>query len=301
MGHYDEEALEKFRLSGKILRETREEMRHFVREDMPIIQVCEKAEALIREKDGKPAFPCNVSINEVTAHYTSPPNDERRIPEKAVVKVDMGVHVDGYVTDTACTVCFDPEYRSMQSAAEHALTAAIDSIHGDMATSKIGVIIERTIKNRGFKPISNLTGHSVGRYLIHAGTSIPNVVQISFGKVKAGRVYAIEPFVTLPDAVGRVENSSEITIFRLVKAKPMKNPYAKQLLKYIEENFRTLPFAERWLKGAVPEDQHREAFKELRKCKAVRGYPVFIEMSRKTVTQAEHTLLIKENGCEVLT
>ena len=301
MDHYDEEALEKFRLSGKILRETREEMRHFVREDMPIIQVCEKAEALIREKDGKPAFPCNVSINEVTAHYTSPPNDERRIPEKAVVKVDMGVHVDGYVTDTACTVCFDPEYRSMQSAAEHALTAAIDSIHGDMATSKIGVIIERTIKNRGFKPISNLTGHSVGRYLIHAGTSIPNVVQISFGKVKAGRVYAIEPFVTLPDAVGRVENSSEITIFRLVKAKPMKNPYAKQLLKYIEENFRTLPFAERWLKGAVPEDQHREAFKELRKCKAVRGYPVFIEMSRKTVTQAEHTLLIKENGCEVLT
>jgi methionyl aminopeptidase len=301
MNHYDEEALEKFRLSGKILRETREEMRNFVREDMSILQICEKAEALIREKGGKPAFPCNVSINEVAAHYTSPPNDERRIPEKAVVKVDMGVHIDGYVTDTACTVCFDPEYSSMKSAAEQALAAAIDSIHGDMATSQIGVIIERTIKNRGFKPISNLTGHSVGRYLIHAGTSIPNVMQLSFGKVKAGGVYAIEPFVTLPDAVGRVENSSEITIFRLVKAKSLKNQYAKKLLKYIEEKFRTLPFAERWLKGVVPEDQHREAFKELLKCKAVMGYPVFIEVSRKTVTQAEHTLLIKEDGCEVLT
>ncbi|MBM4401591.1 MAG: M24 family metallopeptidase, partial [Crenarchaeota archaeon] len=98
MNHYDKEALEKFRLSGKILRETREEMRNFVRENMPIIQVCEKAEALIREKGGKPAFPCNVSINEVAAHYTSPPNDVRRIPEKALVKVDIGVHVDGYVT-----------------------------------------------------------------------------------------------------------------------------------------------------------------------------------------------------------
>jgi len=301
MSRYDKEALEKFRLSGKILRESREEMRKFVREDMPIIQVCEKAESLIREKGGKPAFPCNVSINEVAAHYTSPPNDERRIPENAVVKVDMGVHVDGYVTDTACTVCFNPEYSSMKSAAEHALAAAIESIHGDMATSKIGLIIERTIKNRGFKPISNLTGHSVGRYLIHAGTSIPNVMQISFGKVKAGGVYAIEPFVTLPDAVGRVENSSEITIFRLVKAKSVKNPYAKQLLKYIEENFRTLPFAERWLKGVVPENQHREAFKELRKSKAIMGYPVFVEISRKPVTQAEHTVLITENGCEVLT
>ena len=301
MSQYDEEALEKFRLSGKILRESREEIRNFVREDMPIIQVCEKAEGLIREKGGKPAFPCNVSINEVAAHYTSPPNDDQRIPEKAVVKVDMGVHVDGYVTDTACTVCFNPEHKSMQTAAEHALAAAIENIHGDMATSQIGVIIEKNIKNLGFKPISNLTGHSVGRYLIHAGTSIPNVMQISFGKVKSGRVYAIEPFVTVPDAVGRVENSPEVTIFRLVKAKSMKNMYAKKLLKYIDENFRTLPFAERWLKGAVPENQRREAFKELLKRKAVMGYPVFIEVSRKPVTQAEHTVLITEDGCEVLT
>ena len=268
---------------------------------MPIMQVCEKAEALILEKGGKPAFPCNVSINEVAAHYTSPPNDERKIPEKAVVKVDIGVHVDGYVTDTAFTACFNPEYRSMQIAAEHALQAGIENVHADMATSKIGAIIEKNIKNRGFKPIANLTGHSVGRYLIHAGTSIPNVMQISFGKVKAGEVYAIEPFVTLPDAVGRVENSSEITIFRLVKAISVKNLYAKQLLKFIEENFRTLPFAERWLKGAVPKERHREAFKELLKTKAVMGYPVFVEVSRKPVTQAEHTVLITENGCEILT
>jgi len=301
MSRYDNEALEKFRLSGKILRESREEMKQFVREGMTAIEVCEKAESLIREKGGKPAFPCNVSINEVAAHYTAPPNDELKIPEKAVVKVDMGVHVDGYVTDTAFTACFNLEHSSMQSAAEHALAVAIDSIHGDMATYKIGGIIEKTIKNRGFKPISNLTGHSVGRYLIHAGTSIPNVMQLSFSKVKAGEVYAIEPFVTLPDAVGRVENSPRVTIFRLVKAKSVKNPHAKKLLKHIEKNFRTLPFAERWLKDVVSENKHREAFKELLKYKAVMGYPVFIEVSRKPVTQAEHTVLITENGCEVLT
>src|SRR4030043_2330198 len=111
MNGYDNEALEKFRASGMILRETREEMRSFVHEHMPIMQVCEKAEALILEKGGKPAFPCNVSINEVAAHYTSPPNDERKIPEKAVVKVDIGVHVDGYVTDTAFTACFSQELK----------------------------------------------------------------------------------------------------------------------------------------------------------------------------------------------
>jgi methionyl aminopeptidase len=297
----DRDVLEKFRLSGKILRETREEMKQFVKENMPIIELCEKVEVTIRKKGGKPAFPCNVSINEVTAHYTSPPNDEARVPEKSVVKVDLGVHVDGYVTDTAFTACFNPEHRQMTNTAEYALKIALENIHADMGISKIGSLIENAIKNRGFKPISNLTGHSVGRYLIHAGTSIPNVSQLSLTKVKADEVYAIEPFVTLPEAVGRVEDSPETTIFRLVKAKSTNSTYAKLLLKYIEANFKTLPFAERWLKDVAPKAKHHEAFQELLKSKSVMGYPVFVEVSGKPVTQAEHTVLIKNDGCEVLT
>ena len=301
MSHYDEEAIEKFRLSGKILRETREEIKNFVREDMPIIDICEKAEKTIMDKGGKPAFPCNVSINEIAAHYTSPPNDNRRIPRKSIVKVDIGVHVDGYLTDTAVTICFNPEYKSLVDTAEQALKTAINSIHPEMSTSKLGAIIEKTIKSHGFKPISNLTGHQVGRYLVHAGTSLPNVAQLSFSKIKLGEVYAIEPFVTLPDAVGRVEDGEEATIFRFLKSKSLKNPYAKQLLKHIEENFRTLPFAERWLQSIVPKGHYREAFRELLSSKALMGYPIFVEVSRKPVAQAEHTVLIVEDGCVILT
>jgi methionyl aminopeptidase len=301
MSHYDDEALEKFRLSGKILRETREEIRNFVREDMPIIEICEKAEKTIMDKGGKPAFPCNVSINEIAAHYTSPPKDDRRIPRKSIVKVDIGVHVDGYLTDTAVTICFNQEYKSLVETAEQALKTAISNIHPEMPTSKLGAIIEKTIKSRGFKPISNLTGHQVGRYLVHAGTSIPNISQISFSKIKLGEVYAIEPFVTVPDAVGRVENGEEVTIFRFLKSKSLKNSYAKQLLKYIEENFRTLPFAERWLQGVVPKEHYQKAFQDLLSSKALMGYPIFVEVSRKPVAQAEHTVLIVEDGCVILT
>ncbi len=288
-------------MSGKILRETREAMKLVIREDMPIIEVCEKSENLIRSKGGEPAFPCNVSINEVAAHFTSPPNDERRIPEKSVVKVDLGVHVDGYVTDTAFTVCFNREFMSMVDAAEYALRIAIDNIGSEVATSKIGSLIENSIKNRGFKPISNLTGHSVGRYLIHAGTSIPNVSQMSLTRLKEGEIYAVEPFVTVPEADGRVEDSSEITIFRLVKPRSLKNPCAKQLLKHIERHYRTLPFAERWLANIVPKELHREAFKELVQSRTITGYPVFVESSGKPVTQAEHTVLVTKDGCEILT
>jgi methionyl aminopeptidase len=298
---YDKEELEKFHISGKILRETREEMREYVKENMPVIDVCERTEGLIRQKGGKPAFPCNVSINEVAAHYTSPPGDILRIPQGSTVKVDLGVQVDGYVTDTAFTAAFSSEGRSMAATAELALKTAIDNIHGDMNLGKIGALIETTIKNRGFKPISNLTGHSVGRYLIHAGTSIPNVAQASPTKVRTGEVYAIEPFVTQPDAIGRVEDGTQITIYRLLKAKSVKSDTAKKMLKHIETNFRTLPFAERWLSGVVSMEQHKAAFKELYTSKAIMGYPVFVEASKKPVAQAEHTVLIKDDGCEVLT
>ncbi|MGD6852436.1 MAG: type II methionyl aminopeptidase [Candidatus Bathyarchaeia archaeon] len=298
---YDKEELEKFRLSGRILCETREEMRSFVKENMPCIEVCEKAEGLIRQKGGKPAFPVNVSINEVAAHYTSPPGDISTIPEGSTVKVDIGVQVDGYVTDTAFTAAFGPEGRAMKATAELALQTVIDNIHGGMPLENIGELVERTIKNRGFKPISNLTGHSVGRYLIHAGTSIPSVSGPNPHKIETGGVYAVEPFVTLPDAIARVDDYPQTTIYRYLKAKSLKTDSAKKLAKYIEKNFRTLPFAERWLIGVLPPEKHKVAFKELQASKTVMKYPVFIEASKKPVAQAEHTLLIKEDGCEVLT
>lgn len=301
MDSFNEEAYKKLRLSGRILRETREELKSFVREKMPIIEICEKAEKLIMEKGGKPAFPCNVSVNEVAAHYTSPPGDKRTIPEGALVKVDIGAHVDGYVTDTSVTICFNQEYRDLVNAAEQALKTAIDAIHPEIPTSRLGALIEKTIKSHGFKPISNLTGHQVGRYMVHAGTSLPNVAHVSFSKLRLGGTYAIEPFVTLSEAVGRVEDSREVTIYRFLKQRSINNQYAKKLLKYLEASFRTLPFAERWLKGAVPKEHFREAFQELLKAKAIMGYPVFIEVSRKPVAQAEHTVLIVEDGCVILT
>jgi len=301
MNDPDKDVLEKFQLSGRILRETREEMKHFVHENQPIIEVCEKAEELIRKKGGRPAFPCNVSINEIAAHYTSPPNDDKRIPEKSIVKVDIGAHVDGYVTDTSITLCFNPEYESLAETAEIALEKAIESIGPGVSTSELGRIIENTIKSRGFKPISNLTGHQVGRYLVHAGTSLPNVSHLLSSKIKIGGVYAIEPFVTVPNAAGKVENGEESTIFRLIKPRSQRNQYSKQLLRFIEENFKTLPFAERWLQGAVEKEHYREAFHDLLSSKALMNYPIFVEASRRPVAQAEHTVLIVTDGCTVLT
>ncbi|HKZ93651.1 MAG TPA: type II methionyl aminopeptidase [Candidatus Bathyarchaeia archaeon] len=295
------EVIAKYRQAGKIAAEVRELMRHAVREGMPIISICEKTEASIREKGGKPAFPCNVSINELAAHYTSPPNDKRTVPLGSLVKVDIGVHVDGYIADTAVTVCFNREFDNLVSAAEDALDTGVKTIRPGLFTSQFGSAIQRNIESHGLKPIANLTGHQVARYLIHAGRSLPNVTHISTSRIASNEVYAIEPFVTVKSAAGRVETGKEAHIFRFVKQKKLKSEFAKKLCDFILENFRTLPFAERWLQSVVPLDKHKSAFSELLASKTLMAYPVFIEVSGKPVAQAEHTVLVTKNGCEVLT
>jgi len=296
-----EDVLDKYHRAGEIAAKVREEMKKTAKEGMLILHICEKAEGMIRSLGGKPAFPCNVSVNEVAAHYTSPVGDERRVPEGSIVKIDVGVHVDGYVVDTATTVCFDPEYESMVQAAEKALETAIRVIRPGLSTSELGSEIQRVIEGYGFKPISNLTGHQVGRYTIHAGKSLPNISHFSLNKIGAGDVYAVEPFVTLTDAAGRVEDSPEAYIYRLVKRKPLKMAEARRLLRFIETEYRTLPFAERWLEERWPSGQYKPAFSSLSASKCLMAYPVFVEVSRKRIAQAEHTVLVDKEGPVVLT
>ncbi len=296
-----EKTLESYRCAGEIASKVREEVKHATREGMPIIQVCEKVEKTVRKMGGKPAFPCNVSVNEVAAHYTSPPGDKRRIPEGAIVKVDIGVHVDGYIADTATTVCFDSEYEGMIRAAEKALETAVKTIRPGLSTSRLGSEIQKTIETHGFKPISNLTGHQVGRYMIHTGKSLPNVSHFSMNKIKAGEVYAIEPFVTVKKAAGKVKNSPEEYILRFVKRKSVKDPESKRLLRFIETRFRTLPFAERWLTEYGRGEQYKTALSDLLASKCLMAYPVFVEASGERVAQAEHTVYVDEDGPVILT
>ena len=296
-----EEVLKKYLQAGRIASRVREEIASQVHAGMPVIEICERVESLTRKLGGKPAFPCNVSINEVAAHYTSPPGDTLRVPEKALVKVDIGVHVDGYIADTAVTVNLGSEHEVLVQAAEAALKRALDSVHAGMKIGRLGALIENTIKLYGCKPISNLTGHSIDRYRIHAGKSLPNVSHIFSGTISAGEVYAIEPFTTLKKARGRVREAREYTIFRFLRRKSLKDVRASTLLDFIFKNYRTLPFAERWLWKRLSRAKYGDAFKKLLASGCIMAYPVFVEESNMPVAQAEHTVIVLENECIVIT
>jgi methionyl aminopeptidase len=296
-----ENVLECYKKAGKITAEIRELSFRIVHEGMPILAVCEELEKAIKDRGGKPAFPVNIGINEVAAHYTSPFDDSSVIPPKSIVKIDFGVHINGFIADSAITTSFNPEYYPMVSSAEQALKEAIENMRPGVKISEIGGIIQRAILNRGFKPISNLTGHKVERYVLHTGKSLPNIPEIDGARIAVDEVFAVEPFVTVSTAEGRVESLDRGHIFRFNKEKGVKTQRAKDVLRLVREEYRSLPFALRWLRRRFQGADFDAVLQELISSRCLVSYPVLIEASSKPVAQAEHTVVITEKGCEVLT
>jgi methionyl aminopeptidase len=293
--------LEAYRKGGHIISQLRKTIPTLVREGGLVRELCERVEAEIIALGGRPAFPCNVSINEVAAHYTSPWDDASVLPKDSVVKVDFGVHIDGYINDSAVTVSLNPMYLSMIGVAEEALRVGVARIAHGVRFSDIGEQIEKTIAQYGCRPIRNLTGHKVERYTIHAGLSVPNVSGPTPGRFQTGDIYAIEPFVTLKEAAGRVEDSDQMFIFRAVRERGVRSESAKKVVEYVRRTYRTLPFASRWLYSSLGKAVVDDGFSEAVRARCISGYPVLVEASGRIVTQAEHTVIVKENSCEVLT
>jgi len=293
--------LDKFVQSGRILARTREFVRGLPVRGRRVLDICVDVERQIRQLGGRPAFPCNVGINDVAAHYTSPWKDPSIIPENSIVKIDFGVELDGCVTDTAITISLNPAYDSLAVAAGTALQEALAAIMPGRKLSDIGTIVERCVQRYGFKPIRNLTGHKIDRYAIHAGKSVPNVSGMETGRFELGEIYAVEPFVTVRDAEGAVRDMNMAYIYRFVRAKGAKSRSANRLAEHIHDTYRTLPFASRWIFESANDRDLKEAFDELVTKRCIVGYPVLVEASGNVVSQAEHTIVVTENGSRVLT
>lgn len=298
----DDEAIQKYVKVGRIACTVRKEVEKYVRVGMNLINIAEYVEQRILEHGGQPAFPTNISINSIAAHYTPEPSDRTVVAENSIVKIDLGVHLDGYVADTASTLVFDYRYERLAEAAREALERAVKIAGKGVKFSEVGGIIDSTIKNYGYRPIYNLSGHSIDRYAIHAGEIIPNFRdRMNFGSFKAGGVYAVEPFAT--PGIGYVENGDTITIFSL-KWNPKKlnklDTDVQTLFNTIYSERRTLPFTPRWYVGKYKLEFINQALKALLLHGLAISYPVLIEKSGGVVAQYEHTILIDNSGEKIV-
>jgi methionyl aminopeptidase len=287
------EKYEKHREAGEILSQVREEAADRVEVGASQLEVAEYAEDRIRELGGKPAFPVNISVDEEAAHATPSIDDETTFGEE-MVNLDIGVHVDGWIADTAITVDLSGHDELAEASAE-ALDAALEVVEPGVETGAIGAEIEEVIDGYGFNPVVNLSGHGLAHYEQHTDPNIPNRAVSQGIELEVGDVVAIEPFAT--DGSGKVTEGADEEIFALEREGSVRNRQARQALDQITEEFRTLPFATRWLDVSRPE----MALRRLKMSDVVHGYPVLKEDEGNLVSQKEHSVIVTEDGCDVFT
>ena len=293
--------LEDYLKAGNIAGEVRENVRKTDWIGSTLAEICDYVESEIIKRGAKCAFPVNTSLNEIAAHYTAEPNDPKTVSDTDLVKIDLGVQINGYIADTAVTVNYDPQYDQMVQTAEDALQNAMSMIKAGVKSKDVGRTIQKTIQDMGFKPIANLSGHSLDQYTIHAGKTVPNMWTIGSFSFSENEAYACEPFVTTKNALGFVRNGKIKNIFALVSRKKTKDEEADRLTDYIWNNFNMLPFALRWLLKEWEEKEARRLLEILVKKKVVHAYAILVEANGKTVAQAEHTFIPTQSGATVTT
>ncbi|NPD87549.1 MAG: type II methionyl aminopeptidase [Asgard group archaeon] len=297
----------KYKKSGSILADALKYAKEITKPGIKLIDIAEKMENFIRNQSAQPAFPVNISINEIAAHYSPVVNDDSTIPEGSIVKIDAGVSVDGFLTDAARTFIFDEKWTKMKLLAENALENALKEIRPNGSVFKVGEIIEKTIKKEGYKPIVNLSGHLMTQYSLHGGVSIPNYkisreARDDSHRFIPGNAYAIEPFVTTGS--GKVFDDKNTTIYRHYRDfKKNEIPEdIEEIYLYIKQNFFNLPFSWRWLFNSGFSVKQIDKAKEILLSKhIVHGYPVLIESKFAPVTQAEETIYVNKDEIIILT
>jgi methionyl aminopeptidase len=213
--------------------------------------------------------------------------------------VDVGVHIDGYVVDTATTVVVGGVTTGppLVQAARAALEAAIQAAGPHVPIWRLSAAIATTLRTFGVRPMRNLCGHHVGRWTVHCAPPVPNLPEDADGTLMPGAALAIEPFAT--EGPGRVIEEGEAQVFRLL---PDRDPGSEVSAPVREALLgrRGLPFSRRDLRG-LPRPDVEDALVRLRDRGVLHGYAPLVETTRRKVAQAEHTILVTKVGVEVVT
>lgn len=321
------EMYRKVRIASECHRQVRQWAMSWIRPGILLTDMCAAIENKNRElvvESGLQAgigFPTGCSLDYVAAHYTPNPGDTTRLGYNNVMKIDFGTQIEGRIIDCAWTVAFNPKFDPLLAAVKDATNTGVKAAGIDVRLCDIGEQIQEvmesyevTLDGETFqiKPCSNLSGHSIGPYQIHAGKSVPIVKGGEETKMEEGEFYAIETF----GSTGRGYVKDDLECSHYMKSFdaphiPLRMPASKRLLSHINRTFGTLAFCPRWLeredggsftihKDKGKQTRYMGALKNLCKVGIVQEYPPLCDVKGCYVAQYEHTILLRPTCKEVL-
>ncbi|KAF1955493.1 methionine aminopeptidase 2-like protein [Byssothecium circinans] len=317
----NQDFLTDYRRGAAVHRQVRQWAQKWIKPGMSLTEIAEGIEDSVRALTGHQGleegdalkagmgFPTGLSINHCAAHYTPNAGNKMLLQQEDVMKVDFGVHINGRIVDSAFTMTFDPVYDNLVNACKDATNAGIKEAGIDVRMSDIGAAIQEVMESyeceiKGttypVKCIRNLNGHSIGRYNIHGGKTVPIVKGGDQTKMEEGETFAIETFGST--GKGYVRDDMETSHYAKREDAPhvaLRVSSAKTLLNSITKNFGTLPWCRRYL-DRLGHDKYLLGLNNLVSAGIVEAYPPLCDVKGSYTAQAEHTFILRPTVKEVV-
>ena len=292
-------------IAGRIIARVAKKIQGIVKPGKTLLEIAEEIEREIKKQGAELAFPVNLSMNEIAAHYTPSPLDKTKLETNSLIKIDMGANVNGALSDMAITIVFgtlSKKVRELIKATQDALYKAIDMIKDGVRVIEVSKQIWKTAHEYGFGVLVDLGGHNLKRWILHGGITIPNAPSRDFinrRKLRKGMVVAIEPFLVNNSKDSETEALPYEQIFSIIPSTKIKE---SKFLEFIWRRYRTLPFALRWLaKKESTFTKVEKLVKYYLNQGHIVGYPALKDVKGNLVVQFEHTVYVKDNSAEILT
>lgn len=292
-----EERYEALKKAGHINASCREFGAKLIKPGAKILDIVEAVEKKIKGMGGEFAFPVQISRNDIAAHYCPPAGDETLLEEGDIVKFDIGVHIDGHIADGSTCVNLG-DHEELAKASREALDAAIKVVRDGAFICDVGRAIEDVAEKFGVKPVRNLCGHGLKRWIVHSSPSIPNYDNGNKTELKAGQQIAIEPFMS--QGAGLIYEEEESEVFMMSSNRSVRNMITRKVLVEIKK-FHGLPFTPRWLLAFFPKAQVEYALRDLMQQGLCKSYGPLVDKAHGLIAQSEHCMLVRDGKAEVLT
>ncbi|MFX0049383.1 MAG: type II methionyl aminopeptidase [Candidatus Hermodarchaeota archaeon] len=300
-----DEWIESYISAGKAVIAAKKLAEKLIKPGASFLEIANKCEEEIINQGCDLSFPINMSLNEYAAHYSPTIDDPTLVPNTGLLKIDIGSHHNGYIADSAITFNLDndPKLQNYIVAAQEALDAAIEIFKPGIKLYELGEVIENKIHDYGLRPITNLGGHELQRYKLHAGPFVPNEKNLDHREVlKPGDAYACEPFAT--SGKGLVKNGTKSYIYLFVKRVTKNLPYEElNYMKKIEDLTKKLPFSPRLLEKheIIPKNKIQRIIDTFVRKQILNHYPILIEITGAPVAQQEDTIILDMDGNPIVT
>ncbi|KAI1270634.1 methionine aminopeptidase 2-like protein [Xylariaceae sp. FL1019] len=254
-------------------------------------------------------FPTGLNLDHIAAHYSPNAGNKLVLQQSNVMKVDIGVHVNGRIVDSAFTMAFDPMYDNLLAAVKDATNTGVKEAGIDVRLGELGEKIQEAMESYEceingttypVKSIRNLSGHTILPYSIHGTKSVPIVKSADSTKMEEGDVFAIETFGSTGN--GYVHDEGEVSHYALKSDAPkvdLRLSSAKSLLNVIKKNFSTIPWCRRYL-DRLGQEKYLLGLNNLVQSGIVEDYPPLVDKKGSYTAQFEHTILLRPNVKEVI-